>query len=101
MEAHRATNPDPMEVKAGDRVRVGREDPENPGWKWCTAQDGKESWVPVALLQQNGDSAVLLESYLARELDVEQGAEVTVHRELEGWLWVTDAQGRTGWIPAR
>ncbi len=32
---HRIEYPDPLRVAAGERVNVGREDAEFPGWKWC------------------------------------------------------------------
>ena len=40
----------PIELAAGDRVIVGREDDEFPGWKWCKASNGREGWVPLELL---------------------------------------------------
>jgi hypothetical protein len=36
----------PIEVAAGERVRLGREDSEFLGWKWCEALDGHAGWVP-------------------------------------------------------
>src|SRR5207248_4803675 len=46
---HRIEYPDPLRVAAGERVNVGHEDAEFPGWKWCKASDGREGWVPVEL----------------------------------------------------
>jgi len=39
--------PDPIEVAAGERVSVGNEDAEFPGWVWCRSSDGREGWVPA------------------------------------------------------
>ncbi len=39
---YRVEYPNPIRVAAGARVRVGREDAEFPGWKWCEASDGLE-----------------------------------------------------------
>src|SRR5438552_15956990 len=33
---------------------------EFPGWKWCKASDGREGWVPVELLSNEGADATVL-----------------------------------------
>ena len=38
--------------------------------------------------------------YDAVELSVEPGDELAVHGALAGFLWVTAADGRSGWVPA-
>lgn len=91
--------PDPITVRAGDRVQVGRDDPEVPGWYWCTGPDGRMGWVPERLLRRDGPAAVMLRDYTARELRVLAGAEVSLVDAMSGWAWVTDADGRAGWIP--
>jgi SH3-like domain-containing protein len=96
---YRTEYPDPIGLSTGQRVRVGREDDEFPGWRWCLAADGRQGWVPVELLRTEGDEAVVSEDYEATELDVCEGDRVTVERERRGWLWVSDARGRRGWIP--
>ena len=90
---------DPISVRAGDRVVVGREDPEYPGWRWCTAPDERAGWVPESFLQLEGVLGTMLRDYTARELTVSEGAAVVIGEAVSGWLWVTDAQGRAGWIP--
>ncbi len=92
--------PNPIRVAAGARVRVGREDAEFPGWKWCEASDGRAGWVPVELLSENGEEATVLEDYSAQELSVPPGEEVTVHAARHQWLWVRNISGERGWIPA-
>jgi hypothetical protein len=91
---------DPIQVRTGERVRVGRADDEHPGWVWCTAADGRAGWTPVELLEMDGDSATLRRDYEATELDVRTGDEVSVLDEQHGWLWVRNTAGRSGWIPA-
>ena len=91
--------PDPITVRAGDRVQVGHDDPQFPGWRWCTGPDGRQGWVPEQLLQRNGEEAVMLRDYTAKELRVRAGAEVSIGEAIHGWGWATDADGRTGWIP--
>ena len=90
---------DPITVRAGDRVQVGRDDPEFPGWRWCTGPDGRAGWVPEDLLQRDGATATMARDYTARELDVRAGLDVVLGESMHGWVWATDADGRSGWIP--
>jgi SH3-like domain-containing protein len=91
-----AQYPDPITVRAGDRVAVGTDDPEFPGWRWCTGPDGRTGWVPEQLL---GSDGLMLEDYTAKELSVSAGTEVDVRRIVAGWAWVATHDGRWGWIP--
>ncbi len=103
--AHRSNHPDPIALRAGDTVKVGevyQDDPDWPGWVWCThARTGKSGWVPVQLIDRDGDAGTALEAFTAFELDVSPGQRVTVHRALNGWSWVEDDAGRQGWVPDR
>jgi SH3-like domain-containing protein len=92
--------PDPIKVLAGQKVRVGREDEEYPGWKWCKGPDGREGWVPAELLSDAKAEATVLEDYSAQELSVREGEEVEVEDARHGWLRVRNANGERGWIPA-
>jgi hypothetical protein len=94
-----AQYPDPITVRAGDHVIVGADDPEFPGWWWCTGTDGRARWVPEQLLQRTGTDAVMRQHYTARELSVQPGAEVVLHHAVNGWAWVSSSGGRAGWIP--
>jgi uncharacterized protein YgiM (DUF1202 family) len=93
--------PNPLSVAAGESVRVGREDDEFPGWKWCRASSGLEGWVPVELLSDASatETAVLCD-YSSRELAVQPGEEVTVEDSRHEWLLVRNKQGERGWISA-
>jgi len=97
---HRIEYPDPIRVAAGERVNVGREDAEFPGWKWCKASDGREGWVPVELLSNEGAETTVLQNYSAHELAVSPGEEVIVEESRHEWLLVRNALGECGWIPA-
>jgi hypothetical protein len=99
MREYSAQYPDPITVRAGDRVAVGADDPAFPGWRWCTGPDRRAGWVPEQFLQAQDQEAVMLRDYTARELSVRAGAEVIVGEAISGWVWATDADGRAGWIP--
>jgi hypothetical protein len=92
--------PAPIRVSAGQVVRVGRQDDQYPHWWWCLGTDGKEGWVPGALLELHGDEGVVLRDYDATELDVHAGEDVLVREEIMGWSLVTNARGDSGWVPS-
>jgi uncharacterized protein YgiM (DUF1202 family) len=90
----------PIEVASGERVGVGHQDDEYPGWKWCKASNGREGWIPVELLLEEGAPATVLHDYSAQELAVEQDEDVEVEDERHDWLLVRNVRGQRGWIPA-
>ena len=63
----------PLHVKAGESVEVGRADDDDLGWLWCRAADGREGWMPVELLSRQECLAIVLRDYSARELAVHPG----------------------------
>lgn len=98
--AHQTCYPNPIGVVAGERVRIGHEDDEFPGWMRTYTADGNEGWAPLSLLTPAGQGEALArQDYTARELNVEVGERVTVEHELAGWLWVSNETGECGWIP--
>jgi hypothetical protein len=95
---HDASQPESIRLHAGNVVAVGRRDDDWPGWLWCTADDGRESWVPEAFLDQTPHRATALRDYDATEFTVVPGETVTVVEEVAGWSLcrrVTDQ----GWVP--
>lgn len=47
--AHHTCYPNPIVFRAGERVRIGHEDDEFPGWVRTFTADGNEGWAsPVA-----------------------------------------------------
>jgi len=90
----------PLSAAAGDKVTVGREDDEFPGWKWCKSSDGREGWVPIELLASDAAETTILSDYSSRELAVQSGEEVVVEDIRHDWLLVRNSNGERGWIPA-
>jgi hypothetical protein len=52
------------------------------------------------LLRCEGQEGVMLPDYAAKGLSVRTGAEVTLGQAMNGWIWVTAADGCAAWIPA-
>jgi len=90
----------PIKIRKGDRVRVGRRDTDWPAFLWCTDQTGESGWVPDQCLQVESHEAVVLDDYSAIELSVVDGETLTLSGETGGWYWCTNDSGRAGWVPA-
>jgi uncharacterized protein YgiM (DUF1202 family) len=97
---YQAPFPDPIRVKAGEAVMI---DPGKKtgiaGWVWCTNLTGKSGWVPEAYLERQGDAGRVYCDYDAIELTVHAGEILTVHKMESDFYWVTDRNGRQGWVP--
>jgi hypothetical protein len=93
---------DPIAVPRDAEVLVERDDPEFPGWWWCSAPDGRAGWVPVELLAAPcvpGVPARLLADYSACELTVCAGTVLDVLEERSRWTRARTAEGLVGWLP--
>ena len=98
-----AQYPDPIDVAAGESVRVERPDEENPSWWWCVADDGRAGWVPGTNLDPTptaGANSRVQRSYSARELSVTRGEPLVILEEFADWLLVRNTAGARGWVPA-
>ncbi|HSJ58583.1 MAG TPA: SH3 domain-containing protein [Anaerolineae bacterium] len=91
--------PDPIAIRAGDRLAVEERESEWAGWVWCTAPGGKSGWVPERYVERRGDGAIALCDYDATELTVRAGEMVTATTHEAGWRWCTNARGDSGWVP--
>jgi hypothetical protein len=90
---------DPIQVKAGESVEVGRADDDDPGWRWCRAVDCREGWVPVELLSRQEARAVMREGYSATELTVFPGDEVEVEKPATVGYWSGTPTVNAGGFP--
>jgi SH3-like domain-containing protein len=98
-----AQYPDPIVVARGAPVLVERDDPEFPGWWWCSEPDGRVGWVPAEILEgpvAPGMRTRLLADYSARELTVATGAMLHVLEMRSKWVRARTVDGAVGWLPA-
>jgi uncharacterized protein YgiM (DUF1202 family) len=96
---YQAAYPEPIVVRAGEVLVVGKEDPEYPGWIWCTDRNGKGGWVPDDCVERTGGSARARYDYAATELSASVGEELIMTKEKSGWAWCTNGNGQSGWLP--
>lgn len=104
IQPHVSEFPEPMILKAGDRVSVGEryDGPEGwPDWYLCSAPDQQAGFVPDQILDRHADGfATMREDFTNRELSVAEGEVLTGERQLNGWLWATRcSDGASGWVP--
>ena len=102
IEKHETEYPNPIILKAGEKVIIGEEFNSNENWTnwvYCTKTDySTGGWVPKQLIEYN--SATILQDYSAEELNVEKSILIEGITELNGWLWSKNkSTNKTGWIP--
>jgi len=96
---HKSSFPNPIELKKGERVEIGKEDRQYPGWIWTILKDGNSGWAPKQVLSRNANQTFVLENYYAKELNTNIDDILTIHRELNGWYLVANQSKELGWVP--
>lgn len=100
--SHESKYPNPISFERGDALVVGRRDSEYSGWIWVTTSSGNQGWAPEQLVATTApNQGFAKEAYCARELNTVEGEWLTLHRELNEWIWVENEQGARGWIPKK
>lgn len=101
---HTSNYPIPIKVCKGETINVGKtyeghEDWNN--WVYCYNKERQlEGWVPQQIIHIHDNQGLILEDYIAKELDVNIGERILKIKELNGWLWVKRIiNSEEGWIP--
>ena len=98
--AYQAAYPDPLVIKAGERLHISDRATDWQGWLWCTNESGKGGWGPEAYVERQDKRGLARHNYDATELSAQVGEELVITYEESGWLWCTNQAGQSGWIPA-
>ena len=99
IEDNDPTYADPIQVKQGDRLIVGEEDSEYPGWLWCENQYGKAGWVPEDCIDTTGTESCAKYEYSAREMRARLGERLLPIDTKYGWVLCSNSAGEKGWLP--
>ena len=99
IEDNDATYADPIQVNRGDRLIVGAEDSEYPGWIWCENQHGKCGWVPDDCVETIGTVSRAKYDYSAVELRARVGERLFPIESKYGWVRCSNGNGEKGWLP--
>jgi hypothetical protein len=101
VKAHKASFDYSIVFKKGDKVKVGREDPEMPGWFWCENEDGVWSWVPKEYLDIYDKEGMITHDYDTTELTTAVGDTLEYLTEVKFWTLCRTSYGKKGWVPTR
>ncbi|MDV2682806.1 SH3 domain-containing protein [Alkalihalophilus lindianensis] len=104
LKQHTSNYPNPIKLLEGQKVLVGEKyegKQEWENWVYCyTIDKCLEGWVPAQIINVHRNRGYIVEDYFAKELDVEVGELLTLHKELNGWFWVERTSNtEEGWIP--
>ena len=97
--AYQSAFPDPLKLSAGESLTVEEKPCEWEGWLWCTTGEGKSGWVPAPYARREGNVATMLCDYDATELTVRVGEILSMGQVASDWVWCTNAEGQSGWVP--
>jgi uncharacterized protein YgiM (DUF1202 family) len=98
VKAHVKSYPEGVQFREGEKVTVGKEDTDTPGWFDCIRKGGQRAWVPRDYLSGTRDQAWITEDYNSAEMTVKEGDEVEPVKTVRGWV-LCRRGGETGWIP--
>jgi hypothetical protein len=99
IKAHKASFNYSVVFKKGDKVKVGHEDPDMPGWYWCENKNGVWSWIPEEYLDRAGAKGTITHDYDTTELTVDVGDVLGYAAEVMFWTLCRAHDGREGWVP--
>jgi hypothetical protein len=97
---YRSAYPEPFVVRPGEELAISERESEWSGWLWCTNRRGQSRWVPEAYVLRQGKMCIVLRDYDATELTVHVGEELIMGQVVSGWIWCTNQEGQSGWVPA-
>jgi len=100
VRAHRRSFETAPRVRAGEVVRVLRNDGKHPGWFFGDTSENVEGYFPVRWFDFGADAtATARRDYDATELTIEVGVPVQCLEAESSWVRVRTVAGEEGWIP--
>lgn len=91
---------EPLLIKKNTTAVISHCDLQYPGWVWIIPDAGAAGWGPQQFfLPRSENEVICLEDYTAHELSVFSGESIAVIKSLNGWYWVTNTAGESGWVP--
>jgi hypothetical protein len=105
IKQHTSNYPNPIRLFKKQEVIVGKKYEDNEegwnNWIYCYTKDKHlEGWVPKQIIHIQNELGLVLEDYIAKELDVSIGEQLIKLKELNGWVWVKRIPDlEEGWVP--
>ena len=97
-EEHKASFDYAFIAQKGDKVTVGQEDHEMPGWYWCKNKNGLEAWIPKTHFDPK--TGVFTQPYNSVEHNAKPGEIVQFLGESLGWIECLNSEWKYGWLPS-
>lgn len=89
----------PIRLQPGDVIRTGNADRTWPGWIWATDTHGNDGYIPEEILKPTGDGRFqITEAFDPSVLTIRRGDQLTSLRQIHGWHWCSNEQGKEGWV---
>ncbi|MGJ8644190.1 MAG: SH3 domain-containing protein [Luteolibacter sp.] len=88
-----------LHLAAGQEVTSGPADTAWPGWIWATDSSGSTGYVPAEILEPLGeDRWAAMEAFDPTVLKVTRGETVDSLKQIHGWHWCRNSEGKEGWV---
>lgn len=100
-KSYRTALTKPLQLNAGEKVRISGRKSEWKGWLWCIDLMGLGGWVPESYLTQNNNGVFSRYEYSAREMKTMVGEILLMGRQESGRTWCTNTRGQSGWVPQK
>ena len=91
---------DPIAFERGESIIREREDPEQPGWWWCTDKRGKCDWVHQSYFECDDGRYLGNDDYNAWDLGVKTGDVLHGIDKRRGWALCANINDDIGWVPS-
>lgn len=92
---------DPIKITQGEILKLLKYSEEDPGWVYCSNEEGKEGWVPESSITTLNEKHIAKHDYFAQELQVKKGESLLIENIEYTWAWVKNDRGEHGWVPIK
>lgn len=103
LKPHISEFPNPLSLEKGEALIIGEKYEGSEGWDdWCFCKTAKHTggWVPAQIIRHiDANKGEALQTYTAKELNVNKDEEITGGIILNGWTWCCNSSGDEGWVP--
>jgi hypothetical protein len=92
-------DPQPLQLEAGQEVRIVRSDLGWPGWVWIEGGNNA-GWIPESHLEGiSPGRARTTSAFDGSDLSARRGDVLIVEEEAPGWIRGRRGDGVSGWFP--
>ncbi|MEK7692318.1 MAG: DUF5680 domain-containing protein, partial [Bdellovibrionota bacterium] len=98
---HKIAYPEPLRLQVGDTFEILPKEGSEKwlGWHWAKTPT-QTGWISENYFERRDGRTLVIRNYDATELAVTRGDSVTLLFEDNGWAYVKNRQGSSGWIPS-